>query len=356
MRSLPDRVAALTGAGRTRVDRLYDIRSAIGHTVPPPEMAEWLRRTFGSVAAVERQHLVKVTNLATLEATLFAPLRGRRPFDSGSEGDRLAAEINQTVADPFCHPDTGTPADVFGRIRSPRVVTGANAALADSHHGVLVFDHHHPLRIDAELVADVLATGRAWAERSRASDPDAGNYMLIWNCLWRAGGSIVHGHAQALLGSGPHYARVERWRRDAAAYAATHGTSLADDLVAVHCDLGLAADGTDGVSVLAHLTPIKEREVLVVGRPGTDERDPAFSMAVARALLAMLGRLGVRSFNLALWRAPLDADAGWEGFGPMVRIVDRGDPASRASDIGALELYGTPVVGTDPWEVAAALG
>ena len=319
-------------------------------------MAPWLERTFGSVEAVRDQHMVKVTNLATLEATLFAPLRSRRPVAGPADGDDALSEVAATVGDPFCDPETGTPANAFGRVRGRHVVTGANAALADAQHAVLVFDRHDPLAFDADLVADVLATGRAWAERAHAEDADARNYLLIWNCLWRAGGSIVHGHAQALLGTGPHYARLERWRRDAASYAAIHGASLLDDLIAVHRDLGLAVGHGEGVWTLAHLTPVKEREVIVTGPPGSDERDPAFAGAVSGALLALRDRLGVRAFNLALWRPPLADVRGWERIGPMVRIVDRGDPASRASDIGAMELYGTPVVGTDPWEVFAALG
>ena len=354
--SLPDRVARLDGPARARIDRLYDIRLSTGQTDPPVEMTDWLIRTFGSVAAVRNQRVLKVTNLATLEATLFAPLRGRRPMDGPpSADDHTAGEIAATEGDPFCHPQTATPADIFGRVRGRHVVTGANAALSDAHHAVLVFDRHDPLAFDADLVGDVLETGRTWTDRVREHDADARNYLLIWNCLWRAGGSIVHGHAQALLGAGPHYARLERWRHDAASHAARHGASLLDDLVAAHRDLGLAVDRDQGVTILAHLTPVKERELLVVGPPGMDERDTAFADAVSAGLLALRDRLGVRSFNLALWRPPLADARGWEALGPLARIVDRGDPASRASDIGAMELYGTPVVGSDPWEVVAAL-
>jgi hypothetical protein len=39
----------------------------------------------------------------------------------------------------------------------------------------------------------------------------------------------------------------------------------------------------------------------------------------------------------------------------MVRIVDRGDPGSPTSDIGAMELYAASVVSADPFEVAARL-
>lgn len=355
---LPDRIAALDGPARARLDRLLDVRVSIGRTSPPPALETWLQRAFGSVAAVREQRLVKVTNLATLEATLFAPLRGRRPIDNGASRVAVADEIAATEGDPFCDPEAGTPADTFGRIHGRHLMTGANAALADTNHAVLVFDRHGPLDFDRALVADVLATGRAWADRARRDHAEASNYLLIWNCLWRAGGSILHGHAQALLGAGPHYARLERFRRDAASYAAIHRASLAEDLVALHRDLGLAVEHSTDATILAHVTPIKEREVLVVGPPGTDERSAGFTGAVSHALIGLRDRLGVRSFNLALWRPPLtdgEVARGWEGIGPIVRIVDRGDPSSRASDIGGLELYGTPVVGSDPWEVLDAL-
>ena len=190
MLELPEILGRLTGEARTRAHRLLDVRIVRGRTDPPPEMNHWLEQTFGSVEAVREQAMVRVTNLATLEATVFAPLRARRPLDHSPTGGDLAAEIAATEGGPFCHPETDTPADVFGRVRGTRVVTGANAAMAEAHHGVIVFDHHDPLAFDAELIADVLTTGRAWAEQSRADDPDAGNYFLLWNCLWRAGGSV----------------------------------------------------------------------------------------------------------------------------------------------------------------------
>ncbi|CAA9437713.1 MAG: Polyribonucleotide nucleotidyltransferase (polynucleotide phosphorylase), partial [uncultured Rubrobacteraceae bacterium] len=51
--------------------------------------------------------------------------------------------------------------------------------------------------------------------------------------------------------------------------------------------------------------------------------------------------------------APADED--WTGFPAVVRIVDRGDPANRTSDIGAMELYAAPVVASDPFRIAEAL-
>ena len=226
---------------------------ATARTDPPDALEPWLAEIFGSVDAVRKQTVVKVTNLATLEATLFAPLRARRPVDDPGHASDLVSEIGAAAGDPFCAPETGTPAHTYGRVRGTLMVTGANAAAAEAHHAVLVFDEHDPLAFDAELVGDLFTTGRAWAEKARQTDPDAANYLLIWNCLWRAGGSIIHGHAQALLGAGRHYARLERFRRDAESYRAVHRSDLVRDLVAVHRDLGLAV-GVRGVALLAHIT------------------------------------------------------------------------------------------------------
>ena len=355
LRDLSAAIASLTGVAHERAARLYDISVAMARTDPPPELIPWLVSTFGSEEAVREQSVIRVTNRATLESTLFAPLRARRPIDGPADGMRLAAQIAETEGDPFCEPETGTPANAFGRVRGARMVSGANAAAADAHHAVLVFEAHDPLAFDAELVADLFMTGRAWADAARASDPAASHYLLIWNCLWRAGGSIVHGHAQALLGTGSHYARIERLRRDADAYRSAHGSELLDDLVEVHRDLGLTVEGRGGVTLVAHLTPVKEREVIVIGPAGMDERDPAFAERVAATLVAFRDRIGVRSFNVALWRPPLDAGAAWRWLRPMVRIVDRGELASRPSDIGAMELFATPIVGSDPFDLAAAL-
>lgn len=353
---LPARLERLTGAAGELAARLLDARVVHGRTDPPPELVPWLVATFGSVGAVREQPVIKVTNLATLEATLFAPLRRHRPIDGASHERDLAAEVAATRGDPFCHPETGTPAGRAGRIRGSHVITGANAAMADAHHAVLVFDRHDPLDFDAALVGDLLTTARRWADLEHAEDAAAVNYALIWNCLWRAGGSIIHGHAQALLGPGPHYARLERLRRDSAHYAAESGGDLVSDVVSIHRALGLTRPLADGVTLVAHVTPAKERELLLVGSRGMDETDSRFAESLAHTLVGYRDRLGVRSFNVAVWRPPLADTPGWEWMPPLARIVDRGDPFERPSDIGAMELYATPIVASDPYEVLEALG
>jgi len=69
-----------------------------------------------------------------------------------------------------------------------------------------------------------------------------------------------------------------------------------------------------------------------------------------------LHTLGVRAFNAVVFGPPLGgAELGWEGFPLVARFVDRGNPLSPTSDIAGMELFGTSVVASDPFELARAL-
>ncbi len=349
---LPETVAALAPAVRDRVERLFEIRRSVGTSEPPAAMDEWLEARFGSVDAVRRQTIVRVVNRWSLDGTLFSGLRARRPMEitDGDEGHDTGGP------DAFCDPEEQTPAAGWGRVRGVHAVTGANAAKYDAHHAVIVFDRHDPLAFDRETVIDLFDVGRRWAEQARVDDPDATAYLLTWNCGWRAGASVRHGHAQALLGHG-HYPEVMRLRRDATAYRTAIGHPYPADLVAAHRDLGLVID-RGPVAVLAVLNPVKERELVIAGPPGMDERGEAFAGVVGDVLVAFRDAVGVRSFNLALHRPPLfdrsDGD-GWEDIGPMVHVVDRGSPEVRSSDIGSMELFAASVVSADPFVLARQL-
>ena len=45
----------------------------------------------------------------------------------------------------------------------------------------------------------------------------------------------------------------------------------------------------------------------------------------------------------------------WSGFPVIVRLVDRGDVNTRVADFGAMELYASSVVSSDPFAVATAV-
>jgi hypothetical protein len=154
----------------------------------------------------------------------------------------------------------------------------------------------------------------------------------------------VHGHAQAAVTRGSHFAHVERWRAGARRY----GRGYFDALYEAHRVLGLGFE-RDGVRVLAHLTPAKEKEVLLIAPQAT----PELRRAAYLALSTFIRKLGVRAFNLGLYHRPLGRPT-WRNFPVVVRLVDRGDPASRNSDFGAMELFASSIVSSDPFEVVSA--
>ncbi len=350
--NLPQLVENLSPEDRTIFGRIFDVGATTGRLDPPESMHGWIEKSFGSVEAVREQRIVKVTNLATLQGTLFNELRSSRPTDTGTDLD-LEREIEKNVGDPFCHPEDGTPADTFGRIRGRHSTTASNIAKYDGFHGVIVFDDHNPLYFTREKVADYINVGLRWGHKAIETDPEARYFFLMWNCLWRAGGSLIHGHAQATATRNMHYPKIEHLRRAALSYAADHGSNYFDDLYRVHETLDLGFTCPDGVRGFASLTPIKEKELVLVGESLEDE---ALHHAVATTLESYVEKMGVRSFNVAFYAPPLTPDGrDWSGFPTMVHLVDRGDPASRTSDMGAMELYAASVVANDPFRVAEML-
>ena len=343
-------VRALPAVERERFARMFKVTSTIGELKPPASMHDWIVKHFGSEEAVRTQQVVKVTNLITVEGSLFNELRANRPMEVRTFDD-LDEIINGSTGDPFCQPLEGTPEDIFGRVEGTHCVTASNVAKYDGFHGIIVFDEHNPLRFSAEAVKDYLDTALAWACKAHCVDREASYFFFMWNCLWRSGASILHGHAQMALGRGMHYAKVEHLRRAALLYRVAHGVNYFDDLYAIHKSLGLAVDN-EGVRIVAYLTPVKEKEIVLI----SDRLDDELKYAVYRVLRCFVGTLGVRSFNLALQMRPIDSvPEDWRGFPVVIRVLDRGNPNEKTADIGAMELYGSSVISSDPFKVAQAL-
>ena len=343
-------ILSLPEASRERVARIYHIDACTGEIRPPPPMRDWICRQFGSLEAVEKQRIVKVTNLITLEGALFNELRASRPIESANNQESLIEEINR-AGDSFCRPLDNTPEDVFGRVKGAHCMTASNVAKCDAFHGLVIFDEHNPLRFSAEQVADYFDTAMKWVRMAHCADTEARYPFLLWNCLWRSGASILHGHIQMTLSRGMHYARVEHLRRAALLYRIAHASDYFDDLFAIHEDLGLTARHGQTL-ILSHLTPTKEKEVLLLSKCLDDD----LKSAVYRVLSCFVQELSVRSFNLALYMRPIDSvREDWQEFPMVVRIVDRGDLRSKTADIGAMELYASSVISSDPFVVARAV-
>jgi len=314
-------------------------------------MHPWIEKHFGSVEEVTEQRVAKVTNIITFEGALFNRLRGRRPIQAQDELDIGARVLEASTDDPLRDPESNTPEDTFGRVKGESCISASNIAKYDAFHGMVVFHEHDPLRFSREAIIDYLETGWRWAEKAHELDSSAKYYFFMWNCLWKAGASLIHGHAQVLLSHDTHYAKIEGLRRAALRYRAKYGSDYFDDLYRVHLSLGLGLE-REGVRIIASLSPIKDKEVILLGR----QLDLSLEARIYEVLACLRDQMHVASFNLALATPPLgETEEDWTEFPVLVRIVDRGDLKSAASDMGAMELYAASVISSDPFEVARLL-
>ncbi len=344
-------IGSLTPAERARFERIYAANSTVGELRLPEVMQSWVKQQFGSIAAVTRQKIVRITNKVTYEESLFSKLRASRPIEI-KEGNSIDAELLQASQnDSFRHPEDNTPEDPFGRVVGRHCVTASNIAKYDGSHGIVIFNDFDPLHFSREQVIDYIDVAQEWARRARTAQPQAKYFFFTWNCLWRAGASIYHGHAHVMLASDRHYAKIDALRRAALDYRQQYGSDYFDDLFQAHRAVGCGVKKGE-VSVLASLTPFKDNEVILMAT----ELNLSLKERISEVLACFRDRLGVTSFNLGLVTPPLaETEENWHGFPVMVRVIDRGDPDNRASDVGGMEIYAASVVSSDPLQLAREL-
>jgi len=344
--SLHAMVSSLPREEKETFERIFDVSVSEGSLRPPESMRPWLAGRFGSVESAMQQQIVRVANLVTMEEALFNPLRASRPLGRG-----LGPASAHPGEDPLRDPLTTTPEDVFGRVEGKHCITAGNVAKYEAFHGVVVFDEPDPLRFTREQVIDYIDTGCRWAQEAHDVDPEARYFFFMWNCGERAGASLRHGHAQVMLGRRRHYSKIEHLRRAARSYRDRYGRDYYEDLFHIHRSVGCGFE-RNGVRIMAYLCPVKEKETILMA----PRLDLSFKERLYEALACFRDRMGVTTFNLALYLPPIaEVAEDWEGFPAMVRLVDRGDSSSLASDIGTMELYASNVVSSDPFEVAGVL-
>ncbi|HEX2909632.1 MAG TPA: hypothetical protein VH186_02415 [Chloroflexia bacterium] len=349
---LPQLINQLAKDERQLFDRIFNYDVAQSRITVPPGMRAYCERYFGSVEAVEKQKPIKINNKITFDTAIFNQLRARRPQPviSGPLEELIAAERKY---DPFANPLEGTSEDIFGRLEGTHCITAANIAKFDTWHSVVIFNEYHPLHFNAEQVVDYLMTAREWAEKVREEDAGARYFFFMWNCLFRAGASIIHGHAQMTVTRQQHYGKIERLRRDAIEYRRLHRRNYFNDLVQVHRALGLTVDVADRVVALASLTPVAEREIWLI----SDLWSPELAVGLYNAL-AFYKSVGACAFDVGAYLPPIappPAGEDWNEFPVIIRLVERGDPMARSNDIGALNLFAATSLINDPFEVARGL-
>ena len=349
--TIQEKISKLSPEEKKVFDRIYRLHVTEGELVIPREMEKWIIDTFGSLEAVRKQRFIKINNKIVYEGAIFNELRTQRPAVEDRSFDGLREEIEVAAHGPFSRPLTDTPADTFGRVEGKHCLTASNVAKYDGLHGLVIFKDPNPYNFDEARIWDYFKVSREWFYKAHQANPQALYPLFTWNCLWRAGASIVHGHAQAVLTEGMPHARVEYLRHQALKYQEAHKANYFEDLYRVHSKLGLGFE-TDQIKIMSDLTPIKDKEVILLAP--TFGRRAAWT--IAKVLQAYHRELNVQSFNLVVTLPPLGKTTEfWEHMPVVVQLVDRGPLSRKTVDFGSMEIYAQSVVGSDPYHVFKVL-
>ncbi len=362
---LPRLVKKLPTSEKNLWHRIYAVDVLDGKLELISGMRSWVEKKFGSVEEVENQKILRVTNLITGEGALFNNLRGKRPMTYFSEQDLDSLVEKHRQNCPFCSPEDRTPEDSFGRVRGEYCITAANLTKYDGYHSLVIPREHHPLRFNEDMVGDYFRVAARWFRKVKAyTNPEGGRDMalypfLMWNCLWPAGSSVVHGHLQLTVTPKRHYSRVEQLRQCSMKYARHYGSDYFRDLYDLYQALGLGWT-EEKTRLLSILTPVKEKEVWILPPPVHANLDKLelVGRAVCRVLNRLQQQTGLQSFNVAVYLPPLAGEAiagDWRNFPIMARLVDRGDVFNRTADFGAMELFATTVISSNPFTVAGLI-
>ena len=332
---------------REMFDRIYWVHENNGHLIPPREMISWIEMQFGDLEKVKHQDFLRITDIITYEGAIFNEIRTMRPILGETNFETILKAIDDAKDGPFSHPETGTPEDEFGRVKGKYCITGSNIAKYDGLHGIIISDSHDPLLLSRKRVKDYLDVAHKWFEKAHKQRPEAVYPLFTWSCLWKAGASVTHGHSQVVLAEGQAYSKIEELRYLSLKYQEDHKQSYFDDLYQIHLKLNLALE-KNGVKVISKITPIKEKEMMLMAPKANDH----FYYVLSDTLNTMKERLGVSSFNVAIIFHPLAETAeGWSHMPVIARIVDRGKLNDKTVDVGPMELYAQSIIGTNPYVV-----
>ena len=336
----------LSPADKDLFDRIYKISIVDGKLIIPSEMEEWVKNTFGNIDDISCQEIIKINNIVTYEGSIFNVHRTSRPFDAPSQNISIDEILKHNRNKDFSTPLQSTPSDLFGRIKKNNTITAANIAKYDSMHSLIIAINENPLEISEELVKDYCDTAKEWFESANQQNPDAIYPFFLWNSLWRAGASLIHGHAQLALTQDMPYAKIDLLRRVSEEYEIEFDSNYFEDDFYIHKKLGLGFV-LNNCNIQMKLTPIKEKEVRITSHEFNDD----LIKTIYKILNVMINHTGVQSFNVAIYLPPLiETLERWDHMPVIVQIVDRGYLDNQTSDFGAMELYGQSVIGTNPYK------
>ncbi len=358
-------VSELTLNERELFDRIFRFSVSTGPLYVPDSFREIARKYFRREnetleemeERISAQTIVKIFNKCTLEGALFNELRTCKPGASLENIEDIKRKVfvyideeKQKKGCDFCSPYKNTPRDI-PRISKNGHTIAANVAKYDAYHGLVIFNeqNHNPFMFTQEDISDCLDLGYEWFMEMHNKNSRLIYPFLMWNCMPKAGASLIHAHMQLLITDDMPYAGTERLKVASKKYKKKYSSNYFRDLFSVHKSISLGFETEENNKIVVYLTPVKDKETLIF----SDNLD-GLKKSVYKVLRCFIDRLGVFAFNLGIQMPSINRNGNdcWEGFPYIARVVDRGNPFSTGNDWGGMEIFENSVIGSDPFKVA----
>lgn len=342
----------------TKFRAIYRISTATGDVIVKDPFLAKVQSWLPDVPPADFQHqeIISVFNKYTYEHSILNPTRSKRPGVSTDENvddfvEDLVKESSKNC--DFCQYATNTAENSFGRIESKHCSTAANVFPFDGFHGVIILKNHHPLQFTLEEFLDTMSVARRWMKRAHGENSAYKYPHLTWDCLPKGSASQVHSHAQITLSEVSHYGQLQQLTSAALQFERDYyGESYFQTLFEIHRGLNLSVC-LGGAKALTLITPKKDDDVFVIAQRPTED----YYRLLYHVLRAYIDEMKLYAWSMAIFYPALDSFGSWDdGSVPVIaRLISRGPPENRRSDISALELFAASNVNTDPFAVARSI-
>lgn len=297
-------------------DNIFEFKIEKSNLILPSQ----LKKNFLSA---QKQQIIIVRNKILNQETHFNVWRSKRKEPRQQNLD------NQNYYDPFCDAFNLTPADIFGRLENDSALSAANLAKSSKNHSLIIFKKHS---LDEKDINNALLLAQNWFNYFKEK-----NRLIIWNYGFRSGASIWHPHLQIFaLEELP--LKIKNFFDNLTKYQKQYQRNYFEDLFLIANKLKLAKK-MKNLNIVINLTPFKDDELMFW------HQNLGLSLKDLSNLIYRYYQL-FENFNLFLFQD----QKLFIGF-----LVNRGESSKINSDVGALEIYGFSVVGSNPFDLIRKL-
>lgn len=310
----------LTPENKTIWERIFNWREIEVELINPPSGYE----------KFAKQKIVFIQDKILDQEAIFNFSRQERPQPQGISTE----DKNQ---DPFCQYQTETPPDEIGRLENDSAITAGNISKMADYHSLIIFKKHKLQDLNDADFEDAFNLSKEWFEKICKKDSTIKTQLLIWNYNYRSGASILHPHFQIL--SYRHTPiKLKSIKEKLTKYQNDFQSNYFDDYFNLAKGMKIGKE-QENFKFWFSLTPPKEKGINFYGDP---------KAKILWTIIKNMIELGTENFNLFY------VVKSWDevnfGF-----FVDRGLSNKLNSDFGSLEIFGLPVISSNPFVLAQEL-